>query len=255
MSAPLKQWIEADGALMRLRLARPPANIIDAPMIAALESAFAGLATAPDVCAVLLDAQGAHFSFGASVEEHLPDKCAAMIKGLHALIGTMLDCPVPILVAIDGKCLGGGLEVACAGHLLFAGPDAALGQPEMKLGVFAPVASCLLPERMGSARAEDLLYSGRSISGREGLTSGLVNGMAVDPEAAALAYFDDHLASKSASSLRFAVTAARSDFNARVKAKIDVVEDLYLSQLMSTRDAKEGLVAFLEKRPPVWENK
>ena len=63
-------------------------------------------------------------------------------------------------MAIRGQCIGGGLEVAAAGHLLFAAPDAKLGQPEITLGVFAPAASCLLPERMGRAAAEELLLSG-----------------------------------------------------------------------------------------------
>ena len=80
----------------------------------------------------------------------------------------MVESPVPILVAVRGQCLGGGLEVALAGHLLFVAPDASLGQPEMKLGVFAPAASCLLPELIGPARAFDLLLSGRSITGDRG---------------------------------------------------------------------------------------
>ena len=95
---------------------------------------------------MLIDAEGPHFSFGASVEEHLPDQCAAMLAGLHRLILRMVESPVPLLVAVRGQCLGGGLELALAGHLMFVAPDASLGQPEMKLGVFAPAASCLLPE-------------------------------------------------------------------------------------------------------------
>jgi cyclohexa-1,5-dienecarbonyl-CoA hydratase len=174
-------------------------------MIAALADALATETGADALTAVLLDAEGPHFSFGASVEEHLPERCADMLSGLHTLIRQMLDCPVPILVAIKGQCLGGGLELAAAGHLLFAAPDAQLGQPEIKLGVFAPAASCLLPERIGQGAAEDLLYSGRSISGEEAWRLGLVNDLADDPEAAALTYFDAHLAPRSASSLRFAV--------------------------------------------------
>ena len=255
MLAPLTKWVECDGRLLRLRLATPKANIVDAPMIAALADAFSTIAATADIAAVLLDAEGPHFSFGASVEEHLPDQCAHMLKGLHGLIKVMLDCPVPILVAVGGQCLGGGLEVAMAGHLMFVAPDAALGQPEMKLGVFAPAASCILPERMGTARAEDLLYSGRSLSGEEAVEAGLANAVADDPQDAALAYFNTHLAPKSASSLRLAVKAARFGFNERVSAKLDRVEALYLHELMSTNDAKEGLNAFLHKRPAVWENK
>lgn len=255
MSGPLKVWRDRGGRLLRLRLDRPKANIVDAAMIAALDAALRPVADDRDITAVLLDAEGPHFSFGASVEEHLPSQCAAMLASLHALIRRMVDCPAPILVAIRGQCLGGGLEVAAAGHLLFAAPDARLGQPEIKLGVFAPAASCLLPERIGQGGAEDLLYSGRSLSGEEAGRSGLVNAVAADPEAAALAYFDQHLAASSASSLRFAVRAARAAFAARVAARLEAVERLYLEELMSTRDANEGLEAFMAKRPAQWVNR
>ncbi|MCP4074413.1 MAG: cyclohexa-1,5-dienecarbonyl-CoA hydratase, partial [Hyphomicrobiales bacterium] len=133
--------------------------------------------------------------------------------------------------------------------------EANLGQPEMQLGVFAPAASCLLPERIGRSRAEDLLYSGRSVSGEEALAIGLIDYLAEDPQAAALEYFDQHLAKKSASSLRFAVRAARIGYTEKMIAKLEAVESLYLEELMSTHDAVEGLVAFVAKRSAKWENR
>ncbi|MCH7511791.1 MAG: cyclohexa-1,5-dienecarbonyl-CoA hydratase [Chloroflexi bacterium] len=132
---------------------------------------------------------------------------------------------------------------------------AMLGQPEIKLAVFAPAASCILAERIGQARAEDLLLSGRGISGAEALGMGLVNAVADDPAAAALAYFDDHLDALSASSLGFALHAARLGFAARVRAKLAQVEELYLKNLMATHDALEGLEAFIEKRPAKWKHR
>ena len=253
--APLEIRRARDGRLLRLRLDRPKANVIDAEMIAALDAAFAGVAEIPDILAVLLDHAGPHFSFGASVEEHLPERCAAMLEALHALIKRMLACPVPILVAVKGQCLGGGLEVAMAGSLIFAAPDARLGQPEIKLAVFAPAASCLLPRLVARGHAEDLLYSGRSISGTRAAEIGLALAADPDPEAAALAYFDDHLAGLSASSLRLAVEAARGGFRDQVTAELDRVEALYLERLMGTHDAVEGLKAFVEKRPARWEHR
>ncbi|WP_306535842.1 cyclohexa-1,5-dienecarbonyl-CoA hydratase [Geobacter sp.] len=253
--SPLKVWLEKDGKLLRLRLARPKANIVDAAMIAALQAALTEHLSSARLRAVLLDAEGPHFSFGASVEEHMPDSCAAMLKTLHALVVQMLECPVPLLVAVRGQCLGGGLEVAAAGNLIFAAPGSMLGQPEIKIGVFAPAASCLLPERIGKTQSEDLLFSGRSISAEEAFRIGLVTAVAEDPEQAAVAYFDEHLAGLSASSLRFAVRAARIGVLERTKAKIAAVEKLYLEELMATHDAVEGLNAFLGKRPVVWEDR
>jgi cyclohexa-1,5-dienecarbonyl-CoA hydratase len=151
-ASPLKVWLAQDGRLLRLRLDRPRANIVDAEMTAALQSVFTTYQDNAALSAVLLDAEGADFSFGASVEEHLPERCAAMLQGLHALIKAMLDFPKPILVAVRGQCLGGGMEVALAGDLLFAAADARFAQPEIKLGVFAPAASCLLPRRVSLTR-------------------------------------------------------------------------------------------------------
>jgi cyclohexa-1,5-dienecarbonyl-CoA hydratase len=157
--APLKAVLERDGALLRLTLARPKANIVDASMIAALSGALARHEADRAIRGVLLDAEGPHFSFGASVDEHLPASCGTMLATLHALVMAMIEFPAPILVAVRGQCLGGGLEVAMAGSMIFAAPDAQLGQPEMKLGVFAPAASVLLPYRVNAAVAEDLLLS------------------------------------------------------------------------------------------------
>lgn len=252
--SPLKIWLDRDETLLRLRLARPKANIVDAVMIAALRAALTDYRDHKQLRGVLLDHEGPHFSFGASVEEHLPEQCDAMLKSLHALVRDMINFPLPLLVVIRGQCLGGGLEVAAAGSMLYAATDTKLGQPEIRLAVFAPAASCLLPERIGQSRAEDLLFSGRSMDAEEALTTGLVDSVSADPEAAALAYFDQHLAPHSASTLRFAVTAARQEFRQRISAKLERVETLYLNELMATHDASEGLTAFLEKRQAVWKN-
>ena len=257
MTAPpvVKDWVEHDSALLRLRLSRPKANLIDATMIAALHGALVAYRSQPQLRAVLLDAEGPHFSFGASVEEHLPAQCAAMLASLHALIVAMVEFPAPILVAVRGQCLGGGLEVALAGGPIFAAPDAMFGQPEMKLGVFAPAASVLLPYRVNQPAAEDLLFSGRSLGVDEAKAAGFVQTVFDDPEAAALAYFEQHLANKSAASLACAVTAVRAPMIADVRRRLAEVESLYLNRLMQSRDANEGLVAFLAKRKPNWEHR
>ncbi|MCC6888360.1 MAG: cyclohexa-1,5-dienecarbonyl-CoA hydratase [Hyphomicrobiales bacterium] len=252
MNTPLKVWRESDDRLLRLSLNRPKANLIDSAMIDALDRALTEHLASPGVAAVLIDAQGPHFSFGASVEEHLPAQCAAMLRSIHALILRLVASEVPILMAVRGQCLGGGLEVAAAGHLLFVAADAALGQPELKLGVIAPAASCLLPELIGPQRAFDLLVSGRSISGTRAVEIGLALAVAEDPTQAAQTYFEEHLKPKSTSSIRHAVKAARADYVARIRSKIASNERLYLDELMATHDAVEGLEAFIAKRTAQW---
>jgi cyclohexa-1,5-dienecarbonyl-CoA hydratase len=253
--APARVWLECGGALLRLRLARPKANIVDAPMIAALHAALDAHRAGPGLRGVLLDAEGPHFSFGAKVEEHLADRCAQMLASLHALLIAMVEFPLPILVAVRGQCLGGGLEVALAGGPIFASADAQFGQPEIKLGVFAPAASCLLGWRVNQSAAEDLLWTGRSVDGAAALAMGLVTTLADDPEVAALAYFDEHLAPRSAAALACAVAAVRAPRARELRLRLAEVEALYLERLMRTRDANEGLAAFLERRTPAWEHR
>jgi len=251
---PIAESLEHDGALLCVRLARPKANLVDAAMIAALGGAFAAARERPRLRAVLLAADGPHFSFGASVEEHLADRCAQMLASLHALLLAMVEFPLPILVAVRGQCLGGGLEVALAGGPIFATPDAQLGQPEIKLGVFAPAASVLLSRRIGDAAAEELLLSGRSISGSDAHAIRLVHRLADDPEAAAREYFAAHVADRSAAALGCALDAVRAPLRRALRDRFAEVERLYLERLMKTRDANEGLAAFLARRPPIWEH-
>ncbi len=252
--SPVKSWLERNDQVLRLQMSRPKANIIDAAMIDALSAALATHVNDPHMLAVVLDAQGPNFSFGASVEEHLPGQCAEMLKKLHGLIMQMIEYPVPIIAAVHGQCLGGGLEVACAASLIIAARDTSLGQPEISLAVFAPAASCLLPERVGQSQAEMLLLSGRSVDADRARQTGLVDEVSNEPAAAALAWIDENIVGKSVSSLRIAVAAARHDYIERIRVKLGAVEVMYLDELMKTNDAVEGLTAFLEKRKPVWDS-
>jgi cyclohexa-1,5-dienecarbonyl-CoA hydratase len=111
---------------------------------------------------------------------------------------------VPVLVAVRGQCLGGGLEIALAGGPIFAAPNAQFGQPEIKLGVFAPAARCLLPWRVNASRRRGPAVQRAQHRRRAALAIGLVHALADDPAAAALAWFDEHLAPRSAAALAHA---------------------------------------------------
>jgi len=243
-----------DGAIWHVRLNTPKANIIDADKVAALTALFEHARREPLVRAIILEGEGPNFSFGASVQEHLPAECARMLESFHGLFRTMLDAAIPTLAAVRGQCLGGGLELVAFCNRVIASEDARLGQPEIMLGVFAPVASLLLAERMGRGAAEDLLLSGRAIDAAEALRLGLVDEIHADPGETALAYARTHLVPRSSSSLRMAVRVSRADFAERFRRNIKQLESLYLSDLMRTSDANEGLQAFLNKRPPVWKH-
>jgi len=251
---PVRREVLHDGAVWRLVLDRPKANILDAAMVDALAAAFRDAADSSEVKAVVLEGEGAHFSFGASVEEHRPEQVADMLATFHGFIRTMAETGLVVVAVVRGQCLGGGLEVAAFAHRLVASPDAKLGQPEIRLGVIAPAASVILPMRCGRAVAEDLCLSGRVIGADEARTVGLVDDVADDPAAAADAWIRTSLLPHSASSLRHAVRAVRLAFDRRLRVDLDDVERLYLEELMKTKDAVEGIAAFLEKRRPMWRN-
>jgi cyclohexa-1,5-dienecarbonyl-CoA hydratase len=248
---PVKATLEEEGSLLRLTLDRPKGNILDREMVDALRTELDSVSRWAPVRAVLLHGGGKHFSFGASVEEHQPDTVNAMLPEFHALFRDLADCGKVLLAAVSGQCLGGGLELASFCQRVFASPGAKLGQPEIKLGVIAPVASVVLPLRLGQAHADDLLLTGRIVGAEEALRMGLVDELHDDPLAAALAWHRTHIQPLSAAALRHAVRAARTGFR-RALRDLDDVERLYLSDLMATHDAPEGIASFLQKRKPQW---
>jgi len=243
-----------EGEVWRVWLATPKANILDMDKVERLDAVFAKAASERALKAIVIEGEGPHFSFGASVEEHLPGKFESMIPGFHRLFERMFDAEVATLAVVRGQCLGGALELVSLCNRIFAAPDAKLGQPEIALGVFAPVASVGLADRIGRSRAEDLCLSGRSIDADEALRIGLVDVVTDDPAAAALSYARKHLTPRSASSLRLAQRALRGAYRRRFREELAEVERLYLETLMTTTDANEGLQAFMEKRKPNWSD-
>jgi cyclohexa-1,5-dienecarbonyl-CoA hydratase len=243
------------GAYWEVELSGGKGNVLDSALIGALTAAFEEAEEARDLKAICLRGRGGDFSYGASVREHLPDEVGKMLPRFHQLFRAMDASSVVVLAAVRGQCLGGGLELASFCHRVFAAPDARLGQPEIALGVFAPMASLFLPERIGRTRAEDLCLSGRIVGASEALEMGLVDVVTETPEEAALDYARKHLLPRSASSLRHAVRALRLGLSPLLDRDLAHLESLYLEGLMETEDASEGIQSFLEKRPPVWRNR
>jgi len=244
-----------DGAWWRVTMGGKKGNILDTALMDALVGVFEEARGTPALKAVVLEGAGAHFSFGASVEEHLPGHVATMLTRFGSLMYAVLESGVVVLGAVRGQCLGGGLELLSLSHRIFATSEARFGQPEIVLGVFPPAASVLLPDRIGRAHAEDLCLSGRTVFAEEAKAMGLVNDIVDgDPAEAALDWARAQLSSKSASSLRLAVRAVRLGLEDQLHAELPRLERLYLGTLMQTSDAVEGLEAFLAKRQPEWRH-
>ncbi|MBI2259397.1 MAG: enoyl-CoA hydratase/isomerase family protein [Flavobacteriia bacterium] len=232
-------------------------NVLDNTMMNELISSLKELRENNEIKLITFQGEGKHFSFGASVEEHTKDLAETMIKTFHSLFFLIQEMSIPTMAKISGQCLGGGLELALMCDFMFGDQSAKLGQPEIILGVFPPPASIILPEKIGLARAEELLLSGRSMDAIEAHQIGLVNYLFEDKNQLNLgvdAYIEKYILPKSASSLKFAVKAARIKFNHIFSNFIPQLEFIYNKQLMETYDANEGINAFLEKRTPNWKN-
>lgn len=245
----------ADG-LARITLNRPPVNVLTTAMMRELAAALRRAAADASVRVVRLDAAGKAFSAGVDVGEHLGDLLPAMMDALADLFAAFDEVPQPIVAVVQGAALGGGLEVVLGCDLVIAAEGAVFGQPEIKLGVFAPPATVLLPRRIGLGHATGMLLTGESVTAADALRIGLVNQVfpadGFDAQAdAAIA----RLLALSGAALRLAKQALREALPRTARDAHDHVHDLYMTELMATSDAHEGLRAFVEKRPPAWRHR
>lgn len=232
-------------------------NVIDHIMMEELQQVLNSLKEMNEIKIIVFEGHGKNFSFGASVVEHQKEFASVMLKSFHRLFYTLSELSIPTLAKISGNCLGGGLEIALMCNFIFADKTAKMGQPEIMLGVFPPPASIILPERIGFLLAEEMIITGKIISAEEAKSIGLVNAVLEDKPALDR-YVDEwiekNILLKSASSLRYSVSATRMKFNHVFNNFLPQLEALYVNELMATHDANEGINSFLEKREPVWKN-
>ena len=248
----IRHDVTDDGAVHTITLDKPPGNVIDIALCGQLRPALADAAGADAAKVLVLRGTGKHFSFGASVEEHLRDTAPAMLTALGSVIRDLIGFPYPTIAGVQGSCLGGGLELVLACGIVIADETATLASPEIQLGVLPPAATALLSGRA----AEDVLLTGRSFSAPEAKEIGIVNVLSPQGELDSTldAFVDAHFVSRSALSLRLATKAIRDLKNPDLLARLTEAERVYLEELLPTHDGVEGIEAFLEKRPPAWRN-
>lgn len=254
-TAPIRCTAQRSGEIQRILLDRPRGNVLDLEMISAVRAHLRELAKDPGpLKLVVFEGAGEHFSFGASVQEHLPGKVAELLPAFHGLFRDLEALSAPTAAVVRGQCLGGAFELALWCGMVFAEPSARFGVPETRLGVFPPVAAIALPWRITGARATQLIVAGDTFDAQGAAAWGLIDRCIYDAEAELQRWFEESLADKSAVALRAAWRASRRFLAAALINDLPVLEKQYLEDLMSHRDPVEGLTAFLERRPPVWSN-
>jgi cyclohexa-1,5-dienecarbonyl-CoA hydratase len=245
--------LENDGTVARIVLRRPPLNVLHLEMIRELNRAVRDIRPESGLRALVLAAEGKAFSAGVSVEDHLPDRVALMLGAFHETFRQLRTLSCPTIAAVQGPALGGGCELACFADWVIASEAATFGVPEIKLGAFPPIAALHFPHRVGLARTMQLILTGETLSAREAERIGLVDRVVAPGELRdAVEQIVDRLREKSGPALHLAKRAVLLASGREFDAALDDVERLFLDKLMKTRDAEEGLRAFLEKRPPRW---
>src|SRR5207248_2953355 len=233
-------------------------NIFNIAMMREIGDALNDCAKRDDLVAIVFDAaEGSRaFSAGVAVEEHVPETVVEMLDSFHDIFRKLNQISRPAIALVDGAALGGGCELVAACDIVIASDRARFGQPEIKLGVFPPVAAILLPRLIGDKKAREMILLGEIIDAHEALRLGLVNQVAPSGELnkqteAVLA----KLRELSSSSLQMTRTALELGKRGNFESALTEIENLYLHELMQTPDATEGVKAFMDKRKPKWRNK
>lgn len=247
---------EIDNKVARITLDQPPLNIIDIPMMKEMHFAIERIKSIGDVKVLIIDHRGKAFSAGVSIKDHSPDKVGEMLETFHGLFRLMNTLEPPTVAFVDGMALGGGCELAVFCDMVLASDRATFGQPEIKVGVFPPVAAAVFPRLMGRNRTLELLLTGDVIDAAEAKAIGLIN--KVFPAEVFKKKSEEFilkLTSLSGRVLGLTKRVVDRSLEVSVIEGISAGEHLYLEELMKSDDAQEGLNSFLEKRKPIWKNK
>ncbi|MCA1815850.1 MAG: enoyl-CoA hydratase/isomerase family protein [Acidobacteria bacterium] len=242
----------------RIRFARPPLNVLNIAMMREVADALEACAKEREMVAVVFEAaEGSRaFSAGVAVEEHAAETIYQMLEAFHDIFRALEATAKPALAVVDGAALGGGCELVAACDVVVASERARFGQPEIKLGVFPPVAAILLPRVIGEKRARELILTGELIDAPEALRLGLAsygaNSAQLEQKLQEILGRLRELSAPALEATRRALDIGR-DFSFAETLKR--VENLYLNDLLKTEDAQEGVRAFIEKRKPAWRNR
>ncbi|MFN2577745.1 MAG: enoyl-CoA hydratase/isomerase family protein [Pyrinomonadaceae bacterium] len=242
----------------RIMFARPPLNIFNIAMMREIGEALNRVAQHRDLAAIVFAAEEGTraFSAGVAVEEHVPETVFQMLDSFHLIFRSLMQISKPVVGVVDGAALGGGCELVAACDFVIASDRARFGQPEIKLGVFPPVGTILLPRIIGEKKAREMILLGEIIDAEEALRLGLVSQVTPSRE---LNQESEAVIAKlrelSSSSLQFTRAALEIGKRGNFESALSEVENLYLHELMQTPDATEGVQAFMDKRKPEWRNK
>jgi cyclohexa-1,5-dienecarbonyl-CoA hydratase len=248
--------VEISAPVARIILNNDPVNVIDLPMTLDLRQALGEIEYRTDVSTIIFQGDARVFSAGVDIKAHLPEHIHEMLTSFHAVIRAIVfSCKVTI-AAVRGVCLGGGAELAAVCDMVYTTHDATWGFPEIKLACYPPVAAVALATLIGQKRAAELILTGRQFSGDEAAALGLANRSVAPGELESVVERTlQELRALSPTALAHAKKASYAWDAIHFDKGLARAEKIYFDELISTADAREGIIAFLDKRPPKWTGK
>ncbi len=248
--------IDHTDGVARITLARPKHNVFDIAMMKELNGRLEALLDDRELKCIVLFGDGPSWCAGVEVADHKPSMVDEMISTFNRIFELIHRFEVPLIAAVHGACLGGGMELAIACDLVIASDKAVFGQPEIKLGFFPPYAAIRLPQLVGEAKTIEMCTTGRRYTAGEAVRMGFV-GHAVEPErfTETVDKFVAEIQYNSPLIIRLNKRAVKAHLNMPFDRALAGVSDLFLNHLMKTEDTLEGICSFEEKRRPEWKNR
>jgi len=245
--------VEVTDGVATVRLNRPPMNAISVQVQAELRAAAASVTSTPEIRAAVVYGGEKVFAAGADVKEMADNDYAAMIsisQAMHASFSAVATIPKPVVAAITGYALGGGLELALCADFRVCGENAKFGQPEILLGIIPGAGGTQrLPRLIGPARTKNMVYTGRFVDAEEALLMGLVDQVVPDGDVYDAA---TRLAAQFCAGPAQALRAAKQAIDVGLGLDLDTgleIERVHFSALFATEDQKIGMRSFVENGP------
>ena len=251
--------VDISGSVARITLNRPGTNnSLTIRMMQEITQAIEQLHDANQVRVVLLEATSASkaFSAGVALTDATPERAFQMVDSFHGIFLAMLEISKPVVTVVNGPAVGAGCELALFGDLVVASEKAVFAQPEVRAGLFPPIAAIFLPHLVGPKRALQMILTGERIGAKEALELGLVNRLVPEAElGSAVEALLTQISEQSAPVLQMAKKVMYLSIGLPLQDAMKKSANLYLNHLMDLEDSQEGLRAILERRKPVWKNK
>ncbi len=248
--------VDHSEGVARITLARPKHNVLDIDMMNELNGQLEALLADQELKCVVLLGDGPSWCAGVEVADHKPDNVDRMMATFNHIFELTEQFDVPLIAAVHGACIGGGMELAIACDMVIASEKAVFAQPEIKLGFFPPYAAIRLPQLVGPAKTIEVCTTGRRYSAAEAAGMGFVT-QVVEPDQfeSALEKLISEIKYNSPLIIRLNKRAVKRHLGLAFEQALAGVDDMFLNTLMKTEDTLEGIRSFEEKRKPEWKNK